>query len=267
MGRKISTQWHPDWRLPTRIAGPGTITTYVFNGQPDPFNGGATANCAPAATLLPDGRPIAVLCKRVTQATTDGNGHSGFSAPLQAGMSARIWSYAYNRDGQLLTATDPRNNATTYAYYGETTADHTVGDLSTVTDALGHVTKYTKYNPYGQVLQMVDPNGITTDATYDLRQRATGVSVAGQTTSYEYWPTGLLKQVTFPDGSWLAYGYDDAHRLNELKDNAGNSVHYTLDNSGSRIGEEVRDPTGTLKQQIGRAMDALHRVQQTVGRE
>lgn len=44
--RKTSTQYHPDWRLATVIAEPGRLTTYVYNGQPDPFNGGVLASCA-----------------------------------------------------------------------------------------------------------------------------------------------------------------------------------------------------------------------------
>jgi YD repeat-containing protein len=93
------------------------------------------------------------------------------------------------------------------------------------------------------------------------------MSVAGQTTTYEYWPTGLLKKVTQPDGGWVAYGYDDAHRLTDVSDNLGNSVHYTLDNSGNRTKEETKDPSGALALQLSRVMDALSRVQQTTGRE
>ena len=33
---------------------------------------------------LPDGKPIAVLCRQVEQATTDTNGSAGFSATAQA---------------------------------------------------------------------------------------------------------------------------------------------------------------------------------------
>src|SRR5207237_52633 len=72
--RKTSTQWHPDWRLRAKVAEPGKLTTYVYNGQPDPFNGNAIASCAPSTALLPDGKPIVVLCKQVEQATTDANG-------------------------------------------------------------------------------------------------------------------------------------------------------------------------------------------------
>jgi uncharacterized protein RhaS with RHS repeats len=88
--RKVSTQWHPDWRLATKTAEPGHITTSVYNGQPDPFAGNAIASCAPSTALLPDGKPIMVLCKTVEQATTDANGSLGFSAALQSGVVNRV---------------------------------------------------------------------------------------------------------------------------------------------------------------------------------
>ena len=89
--------------------------------------------------------------------------------------------------------------------------------------------------------------------------------MAGHTTAYEYWPTGLLKKVTRADGSYLSYGYDDAHRLTSASDNLGNSVAYTLDNLGNRISEDVKDPGNALRRQLTRGIDALGRVQQTTG--
>lgn len=63
--RKTSTQWHPNWSLRTRTAEPGRTTTFVYNGQPDPFAGATLASCAPSGAVLPDGTPIAVLCRQV----------------------------------------------------------------------------------------------------------------------------------------------------------------------------------------------------------
>ncbi|MEK7423680.1 MAG: RHS repeat protein, partial [Actinomycetota bacterium] len=268
--RKTSTQWHPDWRLAIKVAEPGKITTSVYHGQPDPFNANAIASCAPASALLPDGKPIAVLCRQVEQASTDADGHLGFTAALQAGVPNREQKWTYNAFGQVLTHDGPRtdiSDITTYTYYPDTTADHTLGDLQRVTNALGQTTNFSKYNKHGQLLQSTDPNGVTTTHTYDLRQRLLSTSVAGQTTSYSYDPVGQLKKVTQPDASWIGYDYDAAHRLIALYDNQGNRISYTLDNAGNRIAENTKDPAGTLKRALSRSIDALGRVQQTTGRE
>ena len=160
------------------------------------------------------------------------------------------------------------NNTTSSTYYSDTTADHTMGDLATVANALNQVVaRYTKYNPMGQWLEMADANGIATTRTFDQRQRLKSTTTAGITTSYDYWPTGLLKSVTMPDASSVNYAYDDAHRLTSITDNLGNKVTYTLDNSGNRIGENVSDPAGRLAKTLTRVPDALNRIQQISGRE
>jgi len=268
--RKTSTQWHPDWSLPVKVATPGKLTTNVYNGQPDPFNGNALASCAPAGAVLPDGKPIAVLCKTVEQSTTDVDGHLGFSAALQAGVASRVTSWTYNERGQVLTAKRPMtavNATTTYTYYTDTTADHTVGDLKTTTNAVGKVTTYGKYNKVGRLLQSTDPNGQVTVNTYDARQRLLTSSVAGETTTYAYDEVGQLLQVTQADGSWVGYEYDDAHRQTVVKDNLGNRIQYTLDNNGKRLSDEVKDPSGSLRRSLVRVRDALGREQQLTGRE
>ena len=273
--RKVSTVWHPDWRLESKLAEPGRITTSIYNGQPDPFAANAIASCAPTTALLPDGKPIAVLCKQVQQATTDANGALGFTAALQSGVANRVQQWTYNQYGQVLTAKDPLNNTTTYAYYTDTAftgvdpnaVGHTIGDLQTVTNAKGQVTTYSQYDKHGQLLQSTDPNGVVTTNTYDLRQRLLSTSVGGQTTSYTYDPAGQLLKITAPDTNWVGYDYDAAHRQVAVYDNTGNRVDYVLDNAGNRVGEEVKDAAGNLKRQLSRSIDALGRVQQVSGRE
>ena len=276
--RKTSTEWHPHWRLQTRVAEPGRVTTYVYNGQPDPFAGGALASCAAGATALPDGKPIAVLCRQVEQATADADGALGFAAPLQAAVPAREQRWTYNAFGQVLTHDGPRTDVadiTVHEYYADTgftgtdpnAAGHTLGDLKQTTSPAGHVTRYPLYNKMGQVLQVLDPNGVATNITYDARQRPTSTTTAGQTTAYEYWPTGLLKRTTRADLSWVQQDYDEAQRLVRVSDNLGNSISYTLDNQGNRIAEDVRDPGNSLRRQLSRSIDALGRVQQVTGRE
>lgn len=268
--RKVTTQWHPEWKLKTRQAEPNKLTTWVYNGQPDPFNAGAVASCAPASAVLPDGKPIVVLCRQVEQETTDASGSLGFAAALPARAATQEQKWSYNGFGQMLTHDGPRTDVadiTTYTYYSDTTADHTLGDLQSVTNALGKVTRYTQYNKHGQVLSMVDANGVVTAYTYDLRQRLKSVAVGGQLTQYDYDLAGQLKKVTQPDGSTVGYDYDDAHRLTAVYDNLGNRIDYVLDNAGNRKEEKVTDPGGTLKRKLARVIDALGRVQQTTSGE
>ncbi len=276
--RKTTTVWHPDWVLEAREAEPKKITTWVYNGQPDPI-AGTTANCVSPTTTLPDGKPLAVLCARYEQATTDATGGLGLSATVTG--ATRAWTYTYNQYGQVLTETTPKqsptdslSHTTTYVYYPSTSfsgsVGHTMGDLNTVTNPLGQVTTFTSYDKAGRLLSSTDANATVTSMTYWPRgwlhtQTVAPASGAALTTTYDYWPTGLLKTVTMPDASTLNYAYDDAHRLTDITDAASNKIHYVLDNVGNRTNEQVTDASGNLASTVSRVFDALNRVQSQTG--
>ncbi len=253
--RIISTQWHPEWRFETRVAEPKKITTTVYNGQ------GAT--CAPS-TVLVDGKPPAVACRRSEQATTDESGALGFGAGLSG--TARTWRYTYTTYGRVLTATDPNGKVTTTAYHSDTDPDlGKRGNVASVTNAANHVSSITDYNAHGQPTRIVDPNGLVTTFTYDLRQRLTSVTEGAELTAYEYFPTGLLKKVTLPDSAFVEYTYDAAHRLTQINDHKANRIVCTLDAMGNRVAEQAKDAGGQLERNVSRVIAALNRVQQLTG--
>jgi YD repeat-containing protein len=256
--RTITTQWHPVFRLPAKLAEPLRITSYVYNGD-----GGASCGFqADGVTLVPG-----VLCSKAIQPTSDATGTAGFGAP-SAG-TPRTWSYTYNANGSVLTMDGPRTDVgdvTTYAYYANNDADPGKrSNVATITNALGHPTSITAYNAHGQPLTIVDPNGLTTNLDYDERQRLRSRNVGGETTGYTYDPAGQLTKVTLPDTSFLSYGYDDAHRLTGITDNLGNHITFTLDAMGNRTKEEVFDPANALAQTRSRVYNNLNRLFQELG--
>lgn len=179
----------------------------------------------------------------------------------------RSWAFTYSATGQVLTADGPRtdvSDVTTYTYYN-CTAGYQCGQVETITNALGHVTTYNTYNAHGQPLTITDPNGIITTLTYDLRQRLTSRTVGSELTSFEYWPTGLLKKATLPDGSFLAYTYDAAHRLTDITDADGNTIHYVLDAMGNRTGEETRDASSALTRTRTQIFNTLNQLWRQIG--
>ena len=236
--RTITTRWHATYRLPVKVFEPKKLTTYDYD-------------------------PSGNLQTRTEQATTDTTGVQGLNATT-TGMP-RKWQYTYNQYGQVLTAKGPRtdlDDTTTYTY------DSTTGNLLTVKNAAGLVTKFGNYDAHGRVGRITDPNGLVTDLTYWPRGWLKSKTVTGnysvETTTYEYDNVGQLTQVTLPD-SVLHYRYDDAHRLTDISDSLGNSIHYTLDARGNRTKEEVKDAKGILARQVTRVFDALSRLQQVTG--
>jgi RHS repeat-associated protein len=227
--RKISTIWGSAYRLPTLITEATRTTSFVYDGSGN------------------------LKTRTVTDTTVTPN-------------VSRTWSYTYNSFGQVLTAQGPRtdvNSTRTYTYY-TCTSGVQCGQVQTVTDALGHVTTFNTYNAYGQPLTITDPNNVVTTFAYDARQRLTSKSIGGETTTFSYFPTGLTRQITFADGSFLAYTYDGAHRLTTVRDSLGNSVQYTLDALGNHTVESAYDPSNTLALTRSHVYNSLSQLYQDI---
>jgi RHS repeat-associated protein len=95
--------------------------------------------------------------------------------------------------------------------------------------------------------------------------RVTSETVGTDTTTVAYYPTGLTQQVTFPDGAYLAYTYDNAHRLTQVQDGAGNKYIYTLNTMGQPTNESAKETSGTLDRTVNRTFDTLNRMSAVIG--
>jgi RHS repeat-associated protein len=230
VARTITTAWHASFRLPTQIDEPGRRTTFTHN---------ATGS---------------ILTRTVTDLTVVPN-------------ISRTWTYTYDTAGRMLTSNGPRtdvSDVTTYTYYSCTTGSQ-CGQVHTITNALGHVATYNSYNAHGQPLTITDANGLVTTLTYDLRQRLASRTVGTETTTFTYHPTGLLRRITLPDGSYIEHTYDAAHRLTRIEDGEGHHIVYTLDAMGNRTAEQARDPSNTLARTRSWVYNSLNRLTQEIG--
>ncbi len=171
------------------------------------------------------------------------------------------------------------SDVTTYTYYssdapgcvpGVNPCHHRKGDLHLITNALGQNTQYSGYDDAGRPTAVLDVNGVLAEFEYDSRGRMTARKVRGingavetddQITRIEYWPTGLVKKVTQPDGAFTSYVYDDAQRLTSISDNAGNSITYTLNAAGDRTKEDTKDTGGVLQRTLSRTYNTLGQLQ------
>ena len=140
VARTIATQWHPVYRLPTKIVAPSS---------------------APGVS-------------EVTDYAYDARGNL-LQKTLTAGATSRQWTMTYSALGQLLTVDGPRTDqtdVTSHTYYDVN--DPCIGcrgNLKTTTNALGHVTTFDAYDIDGQPTRVIDPNGVATAMTYDVRGR------------------------------------------------------------------------------------------------
>jgi RHS repeat-associated protein len=248
----------------------GNVTSYTdFNGNKTSYSYDLTRNLLLKETRA-DGRvtnitwsathrlPGSIVTgSQSDQRTYDAKGNLLHRVLSDTSISySRIWTYTYNSFGQPLTVTDPNDHVTHYAY--------TNGNLSSLTDPLGHITKYT-YDAEGKRLTMSDPNGLVTKYAYDIRGRLITVAAGSETTSYRYDPIGNLISVAWPSGYSVTNTYDVAHRLVGIKDVFGNQIKYTLDLLNNRTAETHTNASGSTVYSHTWTYDVLNRVAESIG--
>ena len=236
--RTFTTVWHSQYALPLSISSPLLIKTYTYD-QAGHMTGYSE------------------------QATTDSNGNQGLSATKIG--SARTWAYTYNDAGLLSSVTGPRTDISDITQYQYDSS----GNMTFVTDSMGHITAFSNFDAYGRATRITEPNGLINDLKFSPRGLLLSVTQSGagisETTTYAYDGVGLGQKVTFPSGDFLTYTYDDADRLIGVADNAGNSKNYVLDNAGNYIDEKTIGSDGQISREISRTYDALGRMTKIVG--
>jgi RHS repeat-associated protein len=223
--RTVSVTYDSTWvRLPHVITTTGLTKTYVYDSVGEPTS--------------------ETLADTTTQ-----------TVPYSTNGQSRQWVYTWS-GGLLTSIKTPNLNTTSFGY--------TSGGLTSITDALSHVTTITNYLSGGRPHTILDPNSVTTTLTYDARQRLLSSSVAtgsgARTTTFTYDPTGELTKTTLPDSSYYTRGYDTAHRLTSFANADSDSMNMTLDALGDVTQTLWKDYGGTTRRQQTATFDALGRM-------
>jgi RHS repeat-associated protein len=112
---------------------------------------------------------------------------SSSSQPYYTGASPPVTSFAYDVLNRTVKTTDPLGAVTNYSYNGQeiTKSDgygrnfvetlNSVGETVSVVDPAAQVSTY-QFDPFGNLVQTVDPQGVTRSMVYDLRGRKTSMN-------------------------------------------------------------------------------------------
>lgn len=131
------------------------------------------------------------------------------------------YNYSLYANGmvQTMTVTNPspnNSNVDTYQY-------DTAGNLTSVTDGLGHSTTYSNYDGLGEAGRVTGPNGDATDFSWDARGRlaskTTYVNGTAATWSYGYDGFGLKSSETAPDGESTTVARNSVMRVTSVTHN------------------------------------------------
>jgi RHS repeat-associated protein len=142
-------------------------------------------------------------------------GHDGFGNRTSVTESGQTVASAFDNNGNLVTRTVYLNGTpltTTYTY-------NAFGQVLTATDPAGNVTTNT-YDTHGNLLTTTTPSPSS--------------GVAGSTTTFEYFPNGLLKKVTDPRNNATQMTYTAAGLVQTITDAQSNVTTFEYDARGNR---------------------------------
>ena len=158
------------------------------------------------------------------------------------------YSYAYDKAGLLVSATDESGRKTSYSY-------DIAGRLVKVEDEFGNYSEY-KYDCMGRILEESDNIGNSVKYEYDICGNPVHVTsclvsednkdVTSKNYSYSYDKLGRLINVTDPAGKITSQEYDKLGQVTSVTDAMGGVTEYSYDRSGNLT--EVKDPVGNITQ-------------------
>jgi RHS repeat-associated protein len=265
--RTTTVQWDSALRVPTQVDIAGQRVNYIYNSR---------------------GQPTQI---KVTDTATN----AYRTATLAYCEQAQVDTGACPLVGLLTAVNGPRLDVTdltlyTYRPYDHggcpanpTTCPYRKGDLWKVTsptaNSVTQVREYVARDGAGRLTSIKDPNGVVTDLVYSTRGLLTNVKVRGADNSSEmddaitqidYTSSGLVDKITRPDGVFLKFGFDDAHRLTWIEDELQNRVAYSLDEEGNRLvdqWEEYNSAGNVVRRQLTRIFDDLGQLKSVVDGE
>ena len=230
--RTTLTEWHPQFRKPSKRVDAGMVTLYEYDADGKLTS---TTTGSPAATARRLSARSAATQMQSMQAVAS-------RADLAAGnYEVQESTILYNSTGQPKTTIAPNGAATNYDY-------DSAGNQTAVTNALNHTSKTLEYDAAGRALKTQDENGVITENSYDAGGRLTTSTSNGQTTTYAYDATGRQTKTTYPDGSYSQTVYDAAGNTASTTDAQGSSTTYTYDSNGNQLTESFTDAAGNTRQ-------------------
>ena len=228
-------KYHPIFNKPARIiknSQNGQLTTeFQYDDHANVIN-------TYMSGLRPDGRPIS---KRI-QMLYDDLGRLVMIDGAQPGEQDRILYYYHPNDPNL------GNNR---------------GRLHKIVDTQG-TTEILNYNGYGNIISKKNKSGLLENKQYNDRQQVIETTLSSQQTNrkwtYDYYPTGLLKQDSNPEGQTTHYQYNSAKKLKSIQDDQGTISTFQYDEHGNIITTTIKDKAGKLLSESQQNYDELNRL-------
>ncbi len=161
---------------------------------------------------------------------------------------------AYDESDNLISVTSGESSINrAYNWFGEVLSASTDGNTSTIQygyDALGNIAAKSQnseydigytYSSIGNITQITMPSERTQSYTYTANGDLDTIVTDGNTFDYDYYDTGYVKSITYPEGLKTVYEYDNINRVTRLTTAKNgttiNTFEYEYDNNGNTTKE------------------------------
>lgn len=255
--RTITTEWHPVFRLPTKITEPNRITTFTYDAQGNLLQktlASGTQSRTWTYTYNSLGQVLTADGPRtdVADVTTYSYDNQGNLATVTNALGHVTRLTAHDAHGRPLTLQDPNGLVTQVAYDSRgRLISRTVG---------GEVTAY-QYDGVGQLIKVTLPDASVVNYTYDAAHRLTTISdTLGNRIAYTLDPMGnrIKEEVCDPNGvltQTRSRVYDALNRLAQHLGAQNQSTAYQYDANGN-----LTATTNPLSYTNTNSYDALNRL-------
>ncbi|MEN9855026.1 MAG: hypothetical protein RLZZ157_152 [Pseudomonadota bacterium] len=234
--RQTTLQWHPVWDLPTQVERDGLRVTTTYTDK---------ANIA-------------------SQTLTDTTTHD---QPYATNGQSRTTTYKWGAGGQLLEVNGPRpvntrgqDDVVRFAY-------DAAGNVTRMTNGLGHTTRFADYDKTGHPKKMVDANNVVTAFAYDPLGRAIEVRVKHPTnakldavTTLTYDIEGRVTSIAASASGTMTMTYNLAGLLKSVAASNGERIDYEHDAMGNVVSQTIKRRDATSASQIKQTFDKMGRL-------
>jgi RHS repeat-associated protein len=251
----------------------------------------ANGNSTAQENIVGEGRPTSITDARGTP--TQITWHPTLDLPTRTVRKRLQTDYSYDAQGQLtglgetdLDSNETRGTAFTMAAAGRVAvingprvpdtqgrdditsmAHDAQGNRLTMTNALGHVTRYEGYDANGRAARMIDANGVVTEFSYDELGRLKSTNIKHPTdptknavTAMDYDIEGRVVAITRPDTARINFDYNLAGLMTAIRSDDGERIDYGYDPMGNRLNETVKRADGSQVSSIVRTFDEIGRM-------
>ncbi|MCG3201215.1 MAG: Protein RhsD [Gammaproteobacteria bacterium] len=237
--RTMTTQWHADFRLPTKLVEPTRTTEYSYDPRGNLIQRTVTATDTGRSRTWRYrynnfGQVTQIDGPRtdVADLTTLAYDSQGNLAQVADGLGHVTRFDAYDAHGRLLSMTDPNGLVTTFSYDPR-------GRLVSESEG-GETTTYSR-DAVGQVTRVTFPDGSYLSYRYDAAHRLTGVSDnLGNQVAYTLDAIGNVtrEDISDPQGELaqtVSRQYDALNRLSAVTGAQNQTTRLQYDGEGNVI--------------------------------